>query len=138
MDTSGQAQRIVRHALMSLYQGGPDKIKLDDDASAARAKAPLRVLDDLIDENFFDTAFWAEASIEQIGDEQAENYARQWRMRLHEFGRTALKVAAQSLPRASTKQWQAMARSTALLEGRMRRFVDPDIQSAEISTETLM
>jgi len=102
MHEAGDAKRITRHALMCLYQGG------------------------LINNSFFDETFWIQVGIDNPSGEQSEQFGREWRVRLRELSRLTLKIAAQSMPRSRMKQWQAMARSNALLEGRMRRFVDPD------------
>lgn len=126
---AGTAQRIVRHALMSLYQGGPETPRLDDDASATRMETPLRAFDDLIDAAFFDDAFWEQASAERLDDATSERYARAWRERLRDFGRETMTLATRSMPRSRMKQWRAVARSRSLFERRMRRFVDPDADS---------
>ena len=129
-DAAGEAQKIVRHALMSLYQGGPDTPRLDDDTSSARVETPLRALDTMIDAVFFDETFWQEVAVERIGDDESERRARDWRERLRGFGRETVELAAQSVPRSRMKQWRAEARSRSLLERRMRRFVDPDLDES--------
>ena len=61
-DAAGTAQRILRHALVVLHQGGPspEAVRRDDDATGAKIRRWERALDVRIDAAFFDDAFWDE------------------------------------------------------------------------------
>ncbi len=138
-DAAGAAQKILRHALFALYQGGPDKARLDDDATSAKAAGAIAAFDAAIDAAFFAPDFWDAIDQAQTSGD-ALDPTRAWRERLARMAQGVLERAQEASPRTHMRYHRAVAKSTSVLRSRMRRFVDPttdsDAQTNEHETPT--
>ena len=127
-DAAGVAQKILRHALFALYQGGPDKARLDDDATGAKAADAMTAFDAAIDAAFFAPDFWDAIERAETSDDELDP-TRAWRERLAKMAQGVLERAQEASPRTHMRYHRAVAKSTTLLRSRMRRFVDPTADS---------
>jgi CRISPR system Cascade subunit CasA len=127
-EAAAQAQRILRHALFTLHQGGPsaDKLRLDDEATAAEVRRWELVLDTAIDAAFFDAAFWDEVAAEGPQEDVRARFGPPWRKRLRAMARDVLERALDGAPRTQMRRLRAKAKAVGLFEGRMAAFVEPD------------
>ncbi len=119
---AGEAASILRHALRVLAQGGPEKARADDDVTNARIARFERLFDRDVDAVFFEEAFWVHAAT--TGEDAAHMTA--WRAHLSDMARMAFDGAVRAVPRSAMKRLRAEARARSVLDGRLRRFRDPD------------
>jgi len=117
---ASDAQRVLRLALMSLHQGGPGKIKLDDVPTAARVQRWLTQFDRHVDAAFFDDDFWSDVA---EPERAFEHFGRPWREQLERMARNIFTQAQEAAPRAEMRRLKARARSQNLFEGMLWRFV---------------
>jgi CRISPR system Cascade subunit CasA len=127
-EAAGEAQKVLRHALFVLHQGGPEResLRLDDDATAAKVRRFERQLDAAVDACFFNDAFWEEVTFEGPQEDARAHFGRAWRERLRDVARDVLQEAVKTAPRTEMRRLRAVARATGMFEARMRRFVEPD------------
>lgn len=107
VDKAGIARlKILKPALLTLLQGGPDKLKFDDD----RADSYLRLLDAAIDDEFFPMLFEHAEDPPEVADEAFEK-------RLVDLAKTQLHGAVGSLPVPSARRWRAEAHAYRVFFG---------------------
>jgi len=120
--------KVLKPALLTLLQGGPDKLKFDDD----RVDGFLDRLDVAIDEEFFGLLFSLADQSSEVADAAVER-------RLVELARTQLDSALSSLPVPSARRWRADAHSRGVFEGSARKHlkaafptaISPELASTE-------
>ncbi|MEO0323667.1 MAG: type I-E CRISPR-associated protein Cse1/CasA [Myxococcota bacterium] len=108
---AGDAANILRHALRTLFQGGPDEVRHDDDATNAKLVPDVQSFDRAVDAVFFDGAFWKAAT--QTGEDVAQRHILAWRERLRDIAGNILRGGASVRPRATrraaTERWRGRA-----------------------------
>ncbi|WP_343526969.1 type I-E CRISPR-associated protein Cse1/CasA [Sphingomonas sp.] len=121
---AGEAGKRLRRALISLVQGGPDKARFDDDPARKKTDRWLDRFDHVVDAEFFDAPFWAEAA----GD--AGNHRLAWRARLRAIAGEVFEDAADAAPRTEVRRIRARARARSFLDGQMGKWMN-EVQHAE-------
>ncbi|WP_322963950.1 type I-E CRISPR-associated protein Cse1/CasA [Sphingomonas fuzhouensis] len=121
---AGEAGRRLGRALISLVQGGPEKARLDDDAAKKKTERWLEQFNRVVDAEFFDVPFWAEAA----GDDG--NHRLLWRTRLRSIASDVFDTAAEAAPRTEVRRIRAIARARAFLDGQMGKWMK-DVQHGE-------
>ncbi|MEH3100969.1 hypothetical protein [Sphingomonas adhaesiva] len=114
---ASEAGRRLRRALMSLLQGGPDKARLDDDASKKKAERWIWRFDQAVDADFFDAPFWSEAAADP------GNHRLMWRSRLRDTALTLFDEAADAAPGTTMRRVPARARARSMLFFEMARWL---------------
>ena len=114
---AGEAGKRLRHALLTLVQGGPQQARLDDDAGTKKIAPWMGWFDGEVDRCFFDGAFWAEVGAEALA------HRRTWRTRLREMAGAVFEEAAEAAPRTDMRRIRARAVARNLLDARMRSFI---------------
>lgn len=117
-DEAGEVRLRLRRALLALVQGGPDKVRLDDDAGGARIEPWLGNYELIVDREFFDAPFWAEF------DKTADPHRSLWRSRLRRAAGEVFERAADAAPRSDTRRIRARAVASNLLHGALNHFVE--------------
>jgi CRISPR system Cascade subunit CasA len=107
--------RVLRYALMMLFQNGPDAVKRDDRASAEHAEPFLVRFDAEVDRTFFD-AFWKEADHLDAADLK-DRARRDWQLALRKVARDILHEAATGSPTSTTRHYRARARAESAFDG---------------------
>jgi CRISPR system Cascade subunit CasA len=114
---AGEIQnRILKSALLALFENGPDKIDYRDDGAERRTAAFLRRFDEAVDRDFF-PRLWEE--FEEGADSRIARSA--WVRDLLSIARDLLDQAARSGSRAAKRKFRARARAEAVLYGAPRR-----------------
>jgi CRISPR system Cascade subunit CasA len=103
--------KILKPALLTLLQGGPEKLKFDDN----RAEVYLRRLDAAIDEDFFPFLF-------EHADEAPELADAAFEKRLVDLAKVQLDDARGSLPVPSARRWRAEAYAYCVFFGTARKY----------------
>lgn len=116
-DEAGDVRLRLRRALLALVQGGPDKVRLDDDAGGAKIEPWLRDYDLRIDRAFFDPPFWAEF------ESTAEPHRTLWRSHLRRVAGEVFERAADGAPRTDTRRVRARAVARNMLDGALNSYV---------------
>jgi CRISPR system Cascade subunit CasA len=98
--------KILKPALLTLLQGGPDKLKFDDD----RADSYLRRLDAAIDDDFFPFLFAHAEETPEAADAAFEE-------KLVSLARDQLDAARESLPVPTARRWRAEAQADRVFFG---------------------
>ena len=113
VDFAGTARpRVLKPALLTLLQGGPEQLKFDDN----RVDHHLQRFDDAIDGEFFHLLF------EQADNDSTEANAA-FQKRLVELARAELDEAAQSLPIPAARRWRARALAERAFDGACRNHL---------------
>ena len=120
-EAAGEALNILRHAMRALFQGGPNEVRHDDDATNDKLVPFTRRFDARVDAVFFNEAFWRAAM--ERGEGVEERHAWEWRSRLREIARAVLLEAEAGAPRTAMRRHRALARAGGLFDGRMKGFV---------------
>jgi CRISPR system Cascade subunit CasA len=102
--------RILKPAILTLLQGGPEKLKFDDN----RAEPFLRRLDAAIDAEFFHLLFTHAADAPEVADAAFEK-------RLAALAEAELDRAVHSLPVPSARRWRADALAYRVFYGARRK-----------------
>ena len=118
---AGDVTNILRHALRALFQGGPDEVRHDDDATNAKLVPYIQRFDREVDAVFFDSAFWAAAT--ETGEDVTRRHMLAWRERLHGIAANVLREAEFAAPRNAMRRYRALARARSVFDGRMRMFL---------------
>jgi CRISPR system Cascade subunit CasA len=121
---ANEASRRLGRALISLVQGGPEKARLDDDAAKKKTERWLEQFNRMVDGEFFDAPFWAEAA----GDEA--NHRSDWRNRLYGIACDVFDTAIKAVPRTEVRRIRAIARARSFLDGQMRKWIN-EVQHGE-------
>lgn len=108
VDTAGNVRRDgLRQALLSLVQGGPDKVN-QDDRRADRVSLWTSQFEHGVDAMFFD-ALWSNA------ERSKEDADRDWQKRVGELARAVLREAVASAPVATMRRYRAEAKANQIL-----------------------
>lgn len=102
--------KILKPALLTLLQGGPEKLKFDDN----RADLYLQRLDQAIDDEFFHLLF----DLVEVGPEAAD---AAFEARLVDLAKEQLNDARQSLPVPTARRWRAEAQAERVFYGAARK-----------------
>nr|WP_171070161.1 type I-E CRISPR-associated protein Cse1/CasA [Methylobacterium terricola] len=102
--------RVLKPALLALFQNGPETVDYQDKGANARARDLLTRFDRAVDVSFFED-LWAE--FEPEADPEAVRKA--WVQRLvREVARHLLKEADAGLSKAVGRRWRALVRAEAV------------------------
>lgn len=104
--------RVLRPALKVLLQGGPDKLKQDDD----RPDGWVRAHDAAIDAEFFQR-LWSDL------DRDAGDAARDWAQHVIALARGQLDAAIDGSPVPAARRYRAIAAAERVFEGAARNHV---------------
>lgn len=114
---AGEMQGILKTALFSLFQGGPENIKYNDKESDRKAAAFLARFDDTVDAAFFPD-LWREIEVDASEAQRRER--ADWVQSLLKRAGTVLRDAENSAARSSRRRWRANVRATDRLHGAAR------------------
>lgn len=120
LDEAGEMGRILRRALMVLFQNGPehDKFAPRDPNSADRASPFLSAFDRTVDVDFFDHLF---AEVAAGGEAERTALRARWLAALKERARVVLASAEAGAPTSSARRLRAQVRAEAALDAGFRR-----------------
>jgi CRISPR system Cascade subunit CasA len=113
--------RILRPALKALLQGGPDKLKQDDD----RPDRWVRAHDAAIDTVFFEH-LWADL------DREPGIAAREWAQHVLALARLQLEDAIDASPVPAARRYRAIASAERVFEGAARNHVSVAFPPREV------
>lgn len=117
---AGAMGRVLKQALLALFQGGPDKIDERDKDANRKAQRFLDRLDDGIDREFF-AELGREVEAGEIDPESGEAVLRDWVHHLLRRAEAVLADADKSAPKASRRRLRARVASQVVLHGFARR-----------------
>jgi len=129
--------KVLRGALMVLFQQGPDDMDWNDPASARHADPVLAAFDATVDRDFF-RDLWAE--VDCLSDAEAAKHERSaWLLRLRTLALDHLETAQATTPRSSVRAHRARARAQRALFGSFKHhfgsFVVDDAPHDRIDDE---
>ena len=114
---AGELQnRVLKPALLALFENGPDKIDYKDDGADRRASSFLRRFDEHVDETFF-PRLWDE--FEDGADQHAIRAA--WVAGLVAFARALIEDADRGASKALKRRYRARARADGIFSGALNR-----------------
>jgi CRISPR system Cascade subunit CasA len=106
---AGEMQdRVLKPALLSLFQNGPDKIDFRDKDSNRKAEVFLRRFDTLVDQTFFDD-LWRETDADNLDASKHER--AEWVRGLLRHAEDLLSEAERSAARASRRRYRSTVRA---------------------------
>lgn len=106
---AGEVQRhVLKRALFSLFQNGPDKIDFGQDSSNRKANAFLAEFDSIVDIDFFRDLWW-EAEAEAVDDKRAAR--RLWLAGLLKSAEAIVRRVDTAAPKSSHRHYRALARA---------------------------
>lgn len=114
---AGEVRLRLRRALLALVQGGPDKVRLDDDAGAKKGEAWLRGYDLAVDRMFFDPTFWRDF------DAEGTAHRLPWRTTLRAIAADVFDAAAEAAPRTETRRIRARAVARNMLDAALGKYL---------------
>lgn len=114
---AGEVRARLRRALLALMQGGPDRVRLDDDSSGRKCETWLRSYDQAVDRVFFDDAFWAEF------DAATLPHRTVWRSRLRSIAGDVFDAAAEAAPRTDVRRIRAHAVGRNMLDAALAAYL---------------
>jgi CRISPR system Cascade subunit CasA len=114
---AGEVRGHLRRALLCLVQGGPETVRLDDDAGGRKIEAWLRDYDRRVDRDFFGALLWAEF------DREEKPHRRLWREALRDIALDTFDLAVNSAPRTDVTRIRAQAVARNLLEGAVGAYL---------------
>jgi len=110
---AGEVQRrVLKPALLSLFQNGPDQVDYGHDATTRKAQPFLEDFDRVVDLNFF-SALWAEAEAETAEEQIAARTA--WLQSLLTHGYKILRRADAAAPKSSHRHFRALSQALDFL-----------------------
>ena len=127
---AGEMQnRVLKRALFTLFQNGPEKIDFGDKNAERKAEIFLKRFDILVDQTFFDD-LWRERDHDAQAARDAER--GQWVRTLLKHAETLLHAAEASAPRASRRRFRAQVLAADQLRAaaRRNRHLSPHLQEA--------
>jgi CRISPR system Cascade subunit CasA len=133
---AGEVQRrVLKPALLSLFQNGPDQIDYGHDATARKVQPFLEDFDHIVDQDFF-PALWAEAEAETAEEQIAVRIA--WLQTLLKHGEKILRHADSAAPKSSHRHYLSHALDvltaapwrSEMLKGWMPEKLKPEAQHA--------
>ncbi|WP_141521545.1 hypothetical protein [Novosphingobium sp. PC22D] len=114
---AGEVRKRLRMATMSLMQGGPASLRLDDDSSARKCEPWLQSFELGVDRAFFDPAFWDEF------DEAEGNHRLVWRKTLTDLANDVFEQAAEAAPRTDVRRIRAHAVARNMLDATLAAYL---------------
>lgn len=114
-------RRVLRYALMVLFQNGPESsaVAHAHPASGARAEAFLQRFDNFVDRDFFDD-LWREADVHDDAD--AAQAARvRWIEKLRDAALAVLRDAVLETPSSALRAYRARVRAEGAFWGAFRK-----------------
>jgi CRISPR system Cascade subunit CasA len=112
---AGEMQRrVLRPALLTLFENGPDKKKTKDDGADRKAGVFLAKFDRTVDRDFF-PALWKE--IEARDEEAARRERRTWVRQLFDLAKELVDAADRAAPKASHRRYRARVYAFGVLHG---------------------
>ena len=111
---AGEMGRILRRALMVLFQNGPDNFAPRDPNSSDRADPFVTTFYRMVDPDFFDRLF-AEVEVETEAEQMALRAG--WLAELKGRARSVLHSAEAGAPTSSVRRMRARVRAEAALDG---------------------
>jgi CRISPR system Cascade subunit CasA len=119
VELAGELQRrVLRPALLSLFQNGPDRIDLRHDASSRKAERFLARFDRHVDGTFFDD-LWTE--LEQDTEEARHACRSAWVQGLLAVAGQLVIEADTAAPKSAHRRYRARVRALDELHGAARR-----------------
>lgn len=109
--------RVLKAALLALFENGPDQIDFRDEGAGRRAEAFLKRFDEAVDRDFF-PRLWEE--FEEGAD--GEQVRRAWVAGLLRIARDLVDEADRGASKAVKRRYRARARADAVLYGAPRRI----------------
>lgn len=115
---AGEMQdRVLKPALLTLFQNGPDRIDFRDKDSNRKAEAFLQRFDTLVDQSFFED-LWLEVDEDDL---EAQQRARaEWVIRLRDHAEAVLHGAELAGARSSRRKYRASVRAADRLRAAAR------------------
>jgi CRISPR system Cascade subunit CasA len=112
---AGEMQRrVLRHALLALFENGPEKIDARNDAAGRKADVFLAGFDRTVDRDFFPD-LWREI---EAGDADAGRLERRaWVRKLLDLAEELVEAADRAAPKASHRRYRARVRAFGVLRG---------------------
>ncbi len=115
---AGEMQdRVLKPALLALFQNGPDKIDFRDKDSSRKAERFLHQFDTLVDLTFFDDLCM---EIDEDAPEARHRARADWVVRLRDHARAVLRGAETAAARSSRRKHRATVRATDRLSAGAR------------------
>ncbi len=127
---AGEVQdRVLKPALLSLFQNGPEQIDFHDKDSKRKAETFLRQFDALVDPTFFED-LWVETDHDEPEARQRERSA--WVARLLGHARMLLHRAEAAAARSSRRRFRASVRAADRLRAgaHLSALIKPYLQEA--------
>lgn len=109
--------QVLKRALMSLFQNGPDKIKGDDKESQRKAEPFLKRFDVEVDRDFFPD-LWVEA--DEDDPDKRDHLRGVWVRKLKTLAERLLDEAEHEAPRSSRRRYRAVVRAQDRLRSAAR------------------
>jgi CRISPR system Cascade subunit CasA len=123
--------QVLRPALFSLLQKGPDSIAHGAKTTPVQAEPWLERFERRVDRTFFPD-LWREAA---ATEDQREGLRREWRQALADAALALLDEAARSVPQAALRRYRAKVRSRGLFFALLRKHF-PDLQHEDVHDRT--
>jgi CRISPR system Cascade subunit CasA len=117
---AGQVGRVLRSALLALFQGGPERVDERDEGATRKAQPFLDRLDAAVDVNFF-PALWREVEAAEAGEEAARAERARWVRDLLGTAANLLDAADEAAPKATRRRLRARVAAQGILNGMPRR-----------------
>ncbi len=114
---AGYAAKVLRDALLTLIQGGPDEPRLDDTSSKKKTDRWMERFDAFIDDMFFDDDFWSEVAGED------RNHLQDWRKRLCGAAGVELDRAAEAAPHADAIKLLAWSKARTEFNKKFSKWI---------------
>ena len=118
---AGEMARVLRFALLALFENGPDKVDSDNDAAVRKATPFIVRFEREVDADFFD-ALWREVEEDDPASRHTER-ARWIRSLLHR-ARALLAEADGAGAKSTRRRFRARVQAEAALHGAARRNKD--------------
>jgi len=115
---AGDMSGMLRFALLSLFENGPDKVDVGNDTAGRKAKRFVARFDEEVDLTFFE-ALWREAEQDDGDDREAER--RKWVHALLQIAEALLEEADHAAAKASRRRFRARVNADGALQGGVRR-----------------
>ena len=109
--------QVLKRALMSLFQNGPDKIKGDDKESQRKAEPFLKRFDVVVDRDFF-SDLWIEA--DEDDPDKRDHLRGVWVRKLKALAERLLDEAEHEAARSSRRRYRAVVRAQDRLSSAAR------------------
>jgi CRISPR system Cascade subunit CasA len=130
-DAGALRGQILRPALFSLLQNGPDSVEYGKRSTPAQAERWLDRFERRVDETFF-SDLWREAAAEQS---EREAVRREWRQALIAVALDLLEEASHSVPQAAMRRYRAKVRARGMFFALLRKHF-PDLKREDAHDRT--